>query len=55
MISELEETLANINSWMGENHLKMNNSKTDFLYIALHHQLQKCEIKEISVCGENVP
>ena len=55
MISELEGTLANINSWMGENRLKMNNSKTEFLYIASCHQLQKCEIKEISVCGENVP
>ena len=55
MISELEETLANINSWMGENCLKMNNSKTEFLYVASHHQLQKCKIKEISVCGENVP
>ena len=54
-ISELEGTLANINSWMGENRLKMNNSKTEFLYVASHHQLQKCEIKEISVCGENVP
>ena len=55
MISKLEGTLANINSWMGENCHKMNNSKTDFLYVASHHQLQKCEIKEISVCGENVP
>ena len=55
MISELEGTLANINSWMGENCLKMNNSKIDFLYVASHHQLQKCKIKEISVCGENVP
>ena len=33
----------------------MNNSKTDFLYVASCHQLQKCEIKEISVCGKNVP
>ena len=55
MISELEGTLAHINSWMGENHLKMNNSKTEFLYVASHHQLQKCKIKEIIVCGENVP
>ena len=54
-ISDLEETLANINSWMGENRLKMNNSKTEFLYVASHHKLQKCKIKEISVCGENVP
>ena len=53
--SEPEETLANINSWMEENRLKMNNSKTDFLYVASRHQLQKCEIREISVCGENVP
>ena len=54
-MSELEGTLANINSWMGENRLKMNNSKTEFLYVASCHQLQKCKIKEISVCGENVP
>ena len=40
---------------MGENCLKMNNSKTEFLYVASQHQLQKCEIKEISVCGEKVP
>ena len=54
-ISELEGTLANINSWMGENWLKMNNSKTEFPYVASHHQLQKCKSKGISVCGENVP
>ena len=54
-ISELEGTLANINSWMGENWLKMNNSKTEFIYVTSRHQLQKCDIKEISFCGENVP
>ena len=46
-MSELEGTLVNINSWMGENRLKMNNSKTEFLYVASRHQLQSVKSRRL--------
>ena len=51
-ISLLESTLRNIHNWMGENRLKMNNSKTEFITFGSRQQLQKCECELLNVCGD---
>ena len=37
-----ESSLANINTWRHENHLKINTSKTDFVCFSSIPQLAKC-------------
>ena len=53
-ITHLEGTLANIEKWMQSNHLKMNNSKTEFIVFNSKHLDQYITLRSIDVNGENV-
>ena len=50
----LEQTMCSIKHWMDQNKLKMNSSKTEFLYIGSKQQLQKCNMDFINVAGTDV-
>ena len=53
-ISTLESTAGNVKMWMDQNHLKMNDEKTEFIVFASHQLLPKCETKTLCVNGVNV-
>ena len=50
----MESKMRDINTWMNGNRLKMNSSKTEFIYFASRQQLAKTVCDCIDVCGENV-
>ena len=47
--------MLDIKSWMDTVILKMNNSKTQFIYFGGPRQLEKCIISQIKVNGEQIP
>lgn len=49
--TKLEICLLNIKKWMDGARLKMNLSKTEFIYFANARQLQKYEITSINIAG----
>lgn len=53
-IQELEECALTINTWMKENKLKMNTSKTEFIMFGSRQQLCKCDTKTICIAGDEV-
>ena len=53
-ISTLESTAGNVKMWMDQNHLKMNDEKTEFIVFASRQLLPKCETKTQHVNGVNV-
>ena len=53
-ISTLESTAGNVKMWMDQNHLKMNNEKTEFIVFTSRQLLPKCETKTLLVNGVNV-
>ena len=50
----LEHSLHGINHWMTMDCLKMNPTKTDFIYPGARVQVGKCLEKTINVCGDNI-
>ena len=44
--------MLNIKNWMDEMRLKMNPSKTEFIYFRFAKQLTKCNIHELNVAGD---
>ena len=50
----MESKMHDINTWMNGNRLKMNSSKTEFIYFVSRQQLAKTVRDCIDVCGENV-
>ena len=50
--TSIEDCMLNVKKWMDETHLKMNPSKTEFIYFGNNKQLSKCTIDEISVAGD---
>ena len=54
-IKEFEECATNIKTWMDENRLKMNNSKTEFIMFGLQQHLQKCTTNIININREEIP
>ena len=48
----LEECMLNIKSWMDSMCLKMNPSKTEFIYFGSKPQLKKCEVQSLKVSGD---
>ena len=54
-IAVIEKSMLNIKSWIGAVRLKMNNSKTEFIYFGGAKQLEKCIINQINVNGEQTP
>ena len=51
-ISNLETCLLSIKKWMDETWLKMNPSKTEFIYFGHSRQLPKCTINSINVARD---
>ena len=52
IISKLESCLLSIKQWMDQVKLKMNPSKTEFIYFGNAPQLLKCTINSINVAGD---
>ena len=50
----LEAKAANIKVWMEQNHLKVNDSKTEFIMFASRQMLQKCVTTKLNVNGSNI-
>ena len=51
-ISKLESCLLSIKQWMDQARLKMNPSKTEFIYFGNAPQLLKCTTDSINVAGD---
>ena len=52
MKNDGEECMADVKSWMDKVRLKMNPSKTEFIYFGSRTQLSKCVITQLNVNGE---
>ena len=53
-IAIMEKSMQDIKVWMDQVRLKMNDSKTEFIYFGWPSQLGKCKIDSINVNGESV-
>ena len=51
-ITQMEEYLLKIKSWMHETRIKMNPSKTKFIYFGSKQQHSNCMLDTISVAGD---
>ena len=49
---KIEACMLNIKHWMDTVHLKMNPSKTEFIYFGGRQQLRKCETNSLDVAGD---
>ena len=52
--SRLESSMCEIKSWMDENRLKMNTSKTEFILFGSRQQLTKTTLSSLNVADETV-
>ena len=48
----IEESMLDIKSWMDQVRLKMNKSKTEFIYFGWPSQLDKCTTNHINANRE---
>ena len=53
-IAIMEQSMLDIKSWMDQVCLKMNESKTEFIYFGWPSQLDKCITTTINVNGEEI-
>ena len=53
-IAIIEQSMLEIKSWMDQVHLKMNESKTEFIYFGWPSQLDKCIKTSININGEEI-
>ena len=53
-LNRLERCILRVKRWMDETHLKMNTTKTEFIYFGNQHQLNKCIVNTINVAGDLV-
>ena len=53
-MSQLENNLDQINSWMNENCLKFNPGKTEFILFGSNVQIGKCITTSLNACGTRV-
>ena len=53
-VSTLEAKAADVKLWMDHNHLKMNDSKTEFIMFASRQMLWKCVTTELDVNGSDI-
>ena len=51
-VTSMEACMLNIKNWMDEMRLKMNPSKTEFIYFGFAKQLTKCNIHELNVASD---
>ena len=54
-VTLIEACMLNIKNWMDEMRLKMNPSKTEFIYFRFNRQLAKCNTHELKVAGDLIP
>ena len=54
-IAVIVKAMLDIKSWMDVVRLKMNNSKTEFIYFGGPRQLEKCISNQINVNREQIP
>ena len=54
VLKVMEMSLDNIIKWMNINHLKINPTKTEFMYIASRWQIRKCVENSIRVGADRV-
>ena len=52
IITQLQQCLSNIKTWMDGNRLRMNSSKTEFLIVCSRKQLQKTNTCNLDVNGD---
>ena len=53
-ITVMENCISDIRKWMRQNKLKMNDTKTEFIFIGTRHQLKKLKVDSISIGGSRV-
>ena len=53
-ITTIESTMLDIKSWMDQVQLKLNESKTEFIYFGWPSQVGKCVATTIDVNGETI-
>ena len=53
-VCKLERSMLEIKSWMDENRLKMNTSKTEFIMFGSRQQLSKTSLSSLNVVGDIV-
>ena len=46
--------MLGISKWMNEVRLKLNESKTDFIYFGSKHELKKCTFDKININNETI-
>ena len=51
-LSQKLKCMLNIKKWMDQMHLKMNPSKTEFIYFGYPRQLHKCTESSINIAGD---
>ena len=54
-VCRMEACIRDIRKWMHENHLKLNDSKTEFLAIGSKHQLSQLGDVSIHIGEESIP
>ena len=54
-VTSMEACMLNIKNWMDEMRLKMNPSKTEFIYFGFNRQVTKCNTHEMNVAGDLIP
>ena len=54
-VEQTEACMLSIKNWMDEMRLKMNPSKTEFIYFGFNKQLAKCNTQELKVSGDLIP
>ena len=50
-IAIIEDTMLKVKTWMDAVHIKLNESKTEFIYFGSRQQLRKCQNKTINISG----
>ena len=53
-IAIIEDTMLKVKTWMDAAHLKLNETKTEFIYFGSRQPLRKCQHKEININGETI-
>ena len=54
-VEQTEACMLSIKNWMDKMRLKMNPSKTEFIYFGFNRQLAKCTTQELKVAGDLIP
>ena len=54
MISRVTECIADVDTWMSSNRLKLNSDKTQFIWLGSRYQRQKVDITSIQLWGRSV-